>query len=235
MTNTANGHLGFFQRLRIRRRDFGKCVLGIIAGIHFMPKRLFAAAQPTEDKKPKTVLPKGTQPKGLVDRNPKDLDTRNLEVTPLEDFGTMGLEDHEVELEAWRLTVEGEVDQPLKLTYSEVTALPSVVRKVLLICPGVFANHGSWTGVSMKALLEKAQMRHGANYVTFSGPKGNYAMTFRVPIEEALSDKAFLAYRVNGKPLPQKHGFPLRLVAEEYYGYEWVKFVDKVSVDRIAT
>ncbi len=186
-------------------------------------------------EKPKTILPKGTKAQDLVGRNPKDLDTRNLDVTPLEDFGTMGLEDHEVNLESWRLIVDGEVDRPLTLAYSDLVSMPSVTRKVLLICPGVFVIHGEWTGASMKALLDRANSRPGANYVTFRGPEGNYEKVHRVPLAEALADKVFVAWQVNGKPLPQKHGFPLRLVAEDYYGYDWVKYVYKVTVNRISS
>ncbi len=53
------------------------------------------------------------------------------------------------------------------------------------------------------------------------------------PVEDLLSNKVFLAYELNGKPLPQRHGFPLRAVAEGYYGYDWVKYVYKVTVEKI--
>lgn len=46
-----------------------------------------------------------------------------------------------------------------------------------------------------------------------------------------LSNKVFLAYAVNGKPLPQKHGFPLRVVAEEHYGFNWIKYVHKITIE----
>jgi sulfoxide reductase catalytic subunit YedY len=42
----------------------------------------------------------------------------------------------------------------------------------------------------------------------------------------------FLATHVNGTVLPRKHGFPLRVVAEGYYGSEWVKYVGKLTVER---
>ena len=48
-----------------------------------------------------------------------------------------------------------------------------------------------------------------------------------------LSNNVFLAYQVNGEPLPRRHGFPLRTVAEGYYGYDWVKYVYKITVERI--
>ena len=55
---------------------------------------------------------------------------------------------------------------------------------------------------------------------------------FRIYLHDIIEDrkKIFLAYRVNGETLPQKHGFPLRLVYEDAYGYDWIKYVDEVAV-----
>ena len=77
--------------------------------------------------------------------------------------------------------------------------------------------------------METAKLDSGLNHVTFSGPDGTYEKTERFPIAEILADKVFLAYRVNDSVLPKKHGFPLRLVAEDYYGGNWVKYVYKVT------
>ncbi len=66
----------------------------------------------------------------------------------------------------------------------------------------------------MGRLLEKAKVDKGVTHVTFSGPNGEYERSF--PIGDILSDKVFLAYGVNGQTLPKKHGFPLRVVAEDY-------------------
>ena len=55
----------------------------------------------------------------------------------------------------------------------------------------------------------------------------------RFPIDAVLSNQVFLAYAVNGKTLPQKHGFPLRVVAEGYYGSDWVKYVYQMKVERL--
>ncbi|UCD83128.1 MAG: molybdopterin-dependent oxidoreductase [Desulfobacterales bacterium] len=76
-----------------------------------------------------------------------------------------------------------------------------------------------------------ANVRPGSTHVSFSGPVGNYEKVERFPMEDILSNKVFLAYRVNGEDLPQKHGFPLRVVAEGYYGSDWVKYVYKVAVE----
>lgn len=175
------------------------------------------------------LLPKGTDVSTLSSKNPADLDTRNLEVRPLEEFETMGQSDYKVDLQSWRLIVEGNVAAPIQLPYSRLLELPSIERKVLLICPGFFANHGSWKGVSLMAVLNLARMKDDTTHISVSGPQGSYEKIEKFPIDDVRSDKVFLAYMVNGEKLPQKHGFPLRIVAEDYYGNDWVKYVYHVE------
>jgi DMSO/TMAO reductase YedYZ molybdopterin-dependent catalytic subunit len=215
-----------------RRREFIKISIGFLASIGLFLSPLFSAVQSAYAKAKKTILPKGTKRESLVYKNPRLLDTRNLETTALQDFGTMGISDHEVNLNEWRLEVTGRLTKPLRLTYSEILALPSVEKKVLLICPGFFANHGEWKGISMKTLLERAGVEKDVTRVTFSGPQGLYDKMESFPIEDVLNDKVFLAYGVNEEPLPKRHGFPLRVVAEGYYGDNWVKYVYKMTLGR---
>jgi sulfoxide reductase catalytic subunit YedY len=165
----------------------------------------------------------------LVGKNPANLDTRNLDLTPVEAFETMGLDDHDVDLKKWQLEINGQVQRSLRLTYYQIVQLPAIERNVLLICPGVFAYHARWKGISVAKLLETAGVDSGVTDVTFSGPDGTYEKTERFPIADIRSDKVFLAYGVNGSVLPKKHGFPLRVVAEDHYGGEWVKYVSKVT------
>ena len=215
-----------------RRREFLKVSIGFIASIGLFLSPLFSAAQSAYAKAKKTILPKGTKRESLIYKDPRFLDTKNLETTALEDFGTMGISDHEVKLNEWRLEVTGRLTNPLRLTYAEILDLPSVEKKVLLICPGFFANHGEWKGISMKTLLERAGVEKDVNRVTFSGPKGLYGKTESFPIEDVLKNKVFLAYGVNGEALPRRHGFPLRVVAEGYHGDDWVKYVYKMTFGR---
>jgi DMSO/TMAO reductase YedYZ molybdopterin-dependent catalytic subunit len=179
----------------------------------------------------KIILPRGTERGSLIGKNPAELDARNLEVTPLKDFGTMGLTDHDVNLDRWRLQITGNVRKSLSLSYSQIRGLPSIERNVLLICPGFFANHGIWRGISIRELLQRADLRDGVTHVTIRGPKGPYEKAVRYTLDEVLADKVFLAYQVNGKDLPRKHGFPIRAVAEDHYGYDWVKYVSALTVE----
>jgi sulfoxide reductase catalytic subunit YedY len=181
----------------------------------------------------KVILPKGTSRESLVQKNPADLDTRNLEITPVKDFGTMGLSDHQVNLAGWRLRINGAVENPLELTYEELLAFPSIEQDVLLICPGFFANHGRWKGVSINNLLKRARSRADATQVVISGPEGNFRRSNNFPLRHVLTDRVFLAYQVNGQTLPIKHGYPLRAVAEGYYGYDWIKYADTITVETV--
>jgi len=179
------------------------------------------------------ILPKGTKMTSLVDKNPADLDTRHLDVIPLKQFETMGLTDHNTDLDTWRRKITGKVKKPQNLSYDKVLELPTIERNVLLICPGFFTNHGKWKGISVTELLKLAGVETGISHVSFEGPPGRYTKTESFPAQDVRSDKIFLAYQVNGQKLPRKHGFPLRVVAEDNSGSVWVKYVHKVEAYRV--
>lgn len=159
--------------------------------------------------------------------NPAEIDNRNLEVDPLDKFGTMGPTDIAIDSKTYRIKIIGKVDRPLSLTYDQILKYPSFTETVLLICPGFFSNNGRWTGVALKTLLHEAQVNKEAQYVDVVG---NGEKRTRISLKELDQKKVFLAYRVNGETLPQKHGFPLRLVYEDAYGYDWVKYVKEIIV-----
>ena len=159
--------------------------------------------------------------------NPAEIDNRNLEIDPLSQFGTMGPTDVAIELKTFRLKLKGKVNRPLSLSYEQILKFPSLTEVVLLVCPGFFSNNGRWTGVHLSVLLQEAQIKKDVQYVDINGVHGKGV---RIPIRTFDQKKIFLAYRVNGETLPQKHGFPLRLVYEDAYGYDWVKYVDEIVV-----
>jgi DMSO/TMAO reductase YedYZ molybdopterin-dependent catalytic subunit len=213
------------------RRQFLKTTLAALAGVGVLFESPFSFLRPLRAGERRIILPKGTKRESLAHKNPANLDTRNLDITPLKDFQTMGTTDNKIDAEKWRLSVSGRVKKPLELTYSQIQALPSTERPVLLICPGFFANHGLWKGFFLKELLEMAETEKNLSYVTFSSQEGPYDRNEKFPMEEILTGKVFLSYAVNGESLPQKHGFPLRVVAEGHYGSRWIKYVSKVKVE----
>ena len=177
--------------------------------------------------KAKQLLPKGFSKNQLKDMNPAEVDNRNLEIDPLDQFGTMGPTDVAIDSKIYRLKITGKVRRPLSLEYDQILKYPSMTEVVLLICPGFFVNNGRWTGVNLNFLLQEAQIKKEAQYIDINGAHGKGV---RIPIKTLDQKKIFLAYRVNGETLPQKHGFPLRLVYEDAYGFDWVKYVDEIAV-----
>jgi sulfoxide reductase catalytic subunit YedY len=175
----------------------------------------------------KKVLPKGFKKGELKNMNPGEIDNRNLEIDPLKQFGAMGPTDVAIDSKTYRLKVTGKVERSCSLSYDQILKLPSLTETVLLICPGFFSNNGRWTGVNLKSLLQEAQVEKEAQYIDINGAHGKGV---RISLKALDQKRIFLAYRVNGESLPQKHGFPLRLVYEDAYGYDWVKYVEEIVV-----
>jgi len=159
-----------------------------------------------------------------------------------------------LEVRDWRLRVEGLVKQPLELTYDEVRKLATRTAPVLLECAGndraylspktkgVQWEQGAvgtaeWTGVPLKALLQRAGLRSGATDVVFEGADqgevadlaGPIHFARAVPLEKAQRD-VLLAHRMNGAELPVSHGFPLRAVVPGWYGVSSVKWLTRIVV-----
>lgn len=175
------------------------------------------------------LLPKNTDPQSLIYEDPEYLNTQNLEPMPLDDFGTMGDTGIDIDTAKWRLEVSGTGSSPFKLAYEDILELPAIEREVLLICPGVFANHGRWKGCSLRGLKDRLAPESEPSKVVVYGRSRSGRNRNRFDMEEVEADKVFLAYAVNGRPLPRKHGYPLRAVAEDRMGYTWTKYVFKVE------
>ena len=208
------------------RRNFLRKSFWVSLGGFFLTSSLWNSVSKVWAKA-KQLLPKGFPKTQLLNMNPADIDNRNLEVDPLNQFGTMGPTDVAIDSKTYRLKVTGKVERPLSLIYDQILKYPSLTETVLLICPGFFSNNGRWTGVSFKSLLQEAQIKNEAQYVDVVG---NGEKRVRISLKELDQKRIFLAYRVNGETLPRKHGFPLRLVYEDVYGSDWVKYVEQIVV-----
>ncbi len=130
----------------------------------------------------------------------------------------------------YRLTVSGNVRNELSLSLDEVRAMPAVSEKIDLVCPGVFVDKGTWTGVPLRTILEKAGLGEGSDEVVFTSLDGRYHGG--LPVEQALGDGVLIAYAFDGKPFDRLNGFPLRLVAKNKPGYLWVKWLGRIEVER---
>ena len=211
------------------RRDVIKLLAAFCAGAGTFFGRLGSAVRVVYAATKRKILPKGTPMRILTGKNPATLDARHLETTPIEQFETMGQSNYSISTRIWRLEVIGAVERPTKFTFEELIQRPTFERNVLLICPGFFAYHGRYRGISAADLLAEAGIKPDVTHIEFSGPNDPRRRTERFSLDEVRANKVFLAYRVNGVSLPTRHGFPMRLVAEDHYGARWVKYVCTVT------
>ena len=217
------------------RRLFLKKIVRFFTGIFIIFSPFFSSGKNLVAKTKKFLVPKGTKLDELIYKNPDELITKDLEITSLQDFSTMGQTDHIVNIDEWRLEITGEMKNPVYFSYQDLLKFKPITRNVLLICPGFFALHGKWKGMEMNFFLDNLNINKNATHIRFTGPKGPKSNTEIFPLKDLLSNKVFLAYEVNDMPLSIKHGFPLRIVAEEYFGGSWIKYVDDIKVEDLSS
>jgi DMSO/TMAO reductase YedYZ molybdopterin-dependent catalytic subunit len=130
----------------------------------------------------------------------------------------------------WSLRIHGMVDREVTLTYDDLRNRPRSEIWMTLNCVsnpvgGDLISNGWWSGTRLKALLEEAGVRPGADAVKQTSDDG---WTCGTPLSTLLDGRgAMLAYALNGEPLPIEHGFPVRTLVPGLYGYvsacKWVR------------
>jgi DMSO/TMAO reductase YedYZ molybdopterin-dependent catalytic subunit len=142
-----------------------------------------------------------------------------------------------VDANSWRLNIRGMIkDGPLQFTYDELKAMPSTSEYATLECisdkiDGDLISTAYWKGVSLKSILDKAQVLPGAIYIVFRCSDG---YDVGIPLDRGLMDGTILAYEMNGVPLPAEHGFPVRAIVPGLYGMMNAKWITDIElVDRV--
>jgi DMSO/TMAO reductase YedYZ molybdopterin-dependent catalytic subunit len=152
----------------------------------------------------------------------------NEEITPNDQFFTESIGPPPlVNVSDYHLRIDGLVKQPFDLKYSEIRALPSTSEVVTLDCVTGQSGRANWTGISLKELLDSAQINDTATKVAFFCADG-YSTS--LTIAGARTSGVILAYEMNGVALPVDHGFPMRLVVPNNWGYKWAKWVTHIQV-----
>src|SRR6478609_6173792 len=136
----------------------------------------------------------------------------------------------------WKLGIRGLVEQPLELSLAELRAMPSRTQITRHDCVEGWSCIGKWTGVPLKALLDKAELKPSARYIVFycaddlgetGDDEGRYYES--IGLEDAFHPQTILAYDMNGAPLSIPHGAPLRLRVERQLGYKMAKYVMRIE------
>ena len=181
-------------------------------------------------------------------------DTRTLQsfLTPNDQFFTI---QHynvpEIDPASYRLRLTGLVNRPLELSLADLRGRPRIEHVVGFECSGNSGARGNplvgnaqWAGTSLAAVLADAGVRDEAREVVFWGAdKGTEEVAHggapteveqhfgrSLSILDARNDDILLAYEMNGVPLPQAQGAPLRLVVPGWYGVAQVKWLDHIHL-----
>jgi len=156
-----------------------------------------------------------------------------------------------VELQSWKLTVDGEVGNKLSLTLDDLKKMPKVETVSVCECagngrglyepsmPGLQWEYGGvgnakWGGVRLADVLKRAGIKSSGIEVLFDGadvPVGTMPEFQRtIPVKRALHPNTLLAYEMNGQALPVAHGFPLRVIVPGWASDSWVKWLIRIQV-----
>ena len=156
-----------------------------------------------------------------------------------------------VQLNNWNLRVEGEVNRSLELTMRDIRSFQQVTRTVTLECSGngrAFADPpvaglqwekgavgtARWTGIPLRDVLMKAQVKPAAKHVILNGAdrpiRAVPDFVRSIPIEKAMHPDTMLAYRMNGEAIPVLHGFPLRLIVPGWEAAASTKWITNIVV-----
>jgi len=143
----------------------------------------------------------------------------------------------------WTIRIGGLVKSPLQLNLRDLDPLVASGGRYLLECSGNSdpSNFGllstaDWDGVPLAALLDRARPSVASYRVLVSGvddeasrPRTSTPGASWIFSRDDLQ-RALLAVRMNGAPLPRDHGFPVRLVVPGWYGCSCIKWVDRIDL-----
>lgn len=212
----------------VSRRDFFKGIglgtVGLGFGVSVFDSFYQYANAATEEEK-HLLLTKGTVNfMGFVAK----------EITPNDEFyvTTYSSKVPDTNASSFRLRIEGLVEKPYVLTFKEIEEMKDRTEFVTLQCignpvGGDAIGNALWDGVTLRKIIEKAVPKPGIVKTVFYANDG---YSDSIPYRLSLSDDVFLAFRMNGKPLPRQHGFPIRAVVPGIYGMKNVKWLSKVEL-----
>lgn len=210
------------------RREFLKCMglgtIGLGFGVYVFDNVYQYAEASTEGEKHQ-LLTKGTVNfKGFIAK----------EITPNDEFyiTTYSSAVPNVNVQTFRLRIEGLVEKPFILTMKELEEMKDKTEFVTLECignpvGGDSISNALWDGVTLKKIIERAVPKGGIVKTVFYADDG---YSDSIPYSLSLSEDVFLAFRMNGEPLPKVHGYPVRAIVPGIYGMKHVKWLSKIEL-----
>ncbi len=139
-----------------------------------------------------------------------------------------------ISLDRWRLTINGEVENPVILTWEDFMALPQVEDTSDFHCVTTWSKMDMvWKGVRLVDLAALVQPKETATHIMCYG-YDTYATN--VSLEEALKPDVLITHTVFGEPLTQEHGGPARMITPQLYawkGSKWIKRIEFLTKNKL--
>ncbi|WP_088835140.1 molybdopterin-dependent oxidoreductase [Paenibacillus tyrfis] len=131
--------------------------------------------------------------------------------------------------EDWKFALTGLVDREYAWSWEQFLKLKRTVQVSDFHCvTGWSVYQVTWEGIPLKELLELAKVRNEAKFVKFYS--GDRVYTDCLSLEQARMDDVMVAVLMDGKPIPQQLGGPVRLVVPQMYAYKSVKWLQGIEL-----
>jgi DMSO/TMAO reductase YedYZ molybdopterin-dependent catalytic subunit len=136
----------------------------------------------------------------------------------------------QLQLKTYTLTIDGEVEKPVALSWEDFMALPQTVSSSDFHCvEGWSVLDCKWEGVKIKDIEKLVKPKAVARCVTIDCADNYRTSLFR---EELAGDDVLLAYKLNGEVLEEGLGFPVRLIVPSKYAYKSALWVVRLGFTR---
>jgi DMSO/TMAO reductase YedYZ molybdopterin-dependent catalytic subunit len=133
-----------------------------------------------------------------------------------------------VNISEYRLTVTGLTNRTDVYTYTDVLEkYPHYTKVVTLFCVEGWDTTILWEGVLVQDIIRSAGIDPRATTVIFIARDG---FTTSFPLDYLMNYDIIMAYRMNNVTLPAERGYPFQLVAENKWGYKWIKWIEKIEL-----
>jgi DMSO/TMAO reductase YedYZ molybdopterin-dependent catalytic subunit len=192
------------------------------------------------------MQPANMEPAGFFRRIPLAPHQMQARLTPTDDMIVLcHLGVPRLDRAAWSLTIDGLVERPTRLGFSELTAYPMHTVTSFHQCAGSPLQpfeptrricNARWGGTRLADVLRECRPARNAQYVwswgadhgAFGG-MAHQAYVKDLPLGRVPSD-VLIAYELNGAPLAAEHGFPARLLVPGFYGTNSVKWLTRITL-----
>ena len=154
---------------------------------------------------------------------PGQLEVRNW---PVLDLGIQP----DVSRQDWKLSIDGLVENPVRLDLAAFLALPQSESFSDIHCVTKWSRYDNyWQGVSSRELIGLVRPKAEARHVIFHAHDG---YTTNVALDVFAADDVLLAHMWEGYPITRNHGGPVRVVIPRYYLWKSAKWVKRIELSR---